>query len=210
MADASAEPDSGLSEERRRRGEKKRSRTDKSSAPKKAEKPEKAKEPEKAERGRLGIGFAALAVIFIALAVWAGVLTKDTYAADTRKSDIANSQQVARRVVTHFYSISYQSFDQDSQRVYADLDAGFKAQAVQLLGSTWKQTVVGNQLVSSAVVYASGVVTINSKTAEVMVTVKRTSQSSQTKTPVASWASAQVQLTKRSGGWKVSGMGGLQ
>jgi hypothetical protein len=209
MADASAEPDSGLSEERRRRGEKKRSRTE-ADEPRKR-RTEKSPAPEKGdEPRRLGVAFAALAVLFVALAVWAGVLTKQTYAEDTRKSDIAAAQNVARRVVTHFYEISYQTFDQDTQRVYADLDAGFKAQAVQQLGSTWKQTVVGNQLVSTAVVYASGVITINSKTAEVMVTVKRTSQSTQVKTPVASWASAQVHLTKRSSGWKVSGMGGLQ
>jgi hypothetical protein len=160
--------------------------------------------------GRLGAAFVVLGLVFVALTVWAGFLANKTYAAETRRSDISAVQDVARRVVTHFYGISYQSFDQDTQRVYADLDSAFKAQAVQQLGSTWKQTVVGNQLVSSAVVYASGVVTINSKSAEVMVTVKRTSQSSQVKTPVASWASAQVQLTKRGDNWKVSGMGGLQ
>lgn len=160
--------------------------------------------------GRLGAAFVVLGLVFVALTVWAGFLANKTYAAETHRSDISAVQDVARRVVTHFYGISYQSFDQDTQRVYADLDSAFKAQAVQQLGSTWKQTVVGNQLVSSAVVYASGVVTINSKSAEVMVTVKRTSQSSQVKTPVASWASAQVQLTKRGDNWKVSGMGGLQ
>ncbi|MDN3359539.1 hypothetical protein [Actinomadura sp. DC4] len=160
--------------------------------------------------GRLGAAFAALALVFVALTVWAGFLADKTYAADTRKSDIAAVQKVANRVVTNFYGISYQSFDQDTQRVYADLDSAFKAQAVQQLGSTWKQTVVGNQLVSSAVVYASGVVNISARSAEVMVTVKRTSRSSQVKTPVSSWASAQVQLAKRGGDWKVSGMGGLQ
>ncbi|MFL5910214.1 MAG: hypothetical protein ACJ768_06555 [Gaiellaceae bacterium] len=156
------------------------------------------------------MAFATLGVVFVALAVCAGLLADQTYAQDTRKSDITAVQDVARRVVTHFYQISYQTFDQDIQRVYADLDSGFKTQAVQQLGSTWKQTVVGNQLVSTATVYASGVININSKSAEVMVTVKRTSQSSQVKTPVSLWASAQVQLTKRGDGWKVSGMGGLQ
>ncbi len=160
--------------------------------------------------GRLGAAFAALGLVFVALSVWAGFLADRTYAADTRRSDIAAVQDVAQRVVTHFFGISYQSFDQDAQRVYADLDGGFKAQAVQQLGSSWKQTVVGNQLVSSAVVYASGVINISSASAEVMVTVKRTSQSAQVRTPVSSWASAQVQLTKRGGHWKVSGMGGLQ
>ena len=189
MADASAEPDRRLSAGRGRLG---------------------AMLDRRVRGGRLGAAFAALGLIFIALTVWAGFLAKSTYAADTRKSDIAAVQEVARRVVTHFYEISYQTFDQDTQRVYTDLDSAFKAQAVQQLGSTWKQTVVSNQLVSSAVVYASGVVNINSKSAEVMVTVKRTSQSSQVKTPVSSWASAQVQLTKRGGDWKVSGMGGLQ
>jgi hypothetical protein len=160
--------------------------------------------------GRLGAAFAALGLVFVALTVWAGFLADKTYAADNRKSDIAAVQRVADRVVTNFYGISYQSFDQDTQRVYADLDSAFKAQAVQQLGSSWKQTVVGNQLVSSAVVYASGVVNISDKSAEVMVTVKRTSHSSQVKTPVSSWASAQVQLAKRGDDWKVSGMGGLQ
>jgi Flp pilus assembly protein TadG len=160
--------------------------------------------------GRLGAAFVALGLVFVALTVWAGFLADKTYAADTRKSDIAAVQKVANRVVTNFYGISYQSFDQDTQRVYADLDSAFKAQAVQQLGSSWKQTVVGNQLVSSAVVYASGVVNISAKSAEVMVTVKRTSHSTQVKTPVSSWASAQVQLAKRGGDWKVSGMGGLQ
>jgi hypothetical protein len=160
--------------------------------------------------GRLAAAFVALGLLFVALTVWAGFLADRTYAADNRESDIAAVQQVARRVVTHFYEISYQTFDEDTQRVYADLDSAFKAQAVQQLGSSWKQTVVGNQLVSSAVVYASGVVTISAKSAEVMVTVKRTSQSTQVKTPVSSWASAQVQLTKRGADWKVSGMGGLQ
>jgi hypothetical protein len=160
--------------------------------------------------GRLGGAFTALGLVFVALTVWAGFLADKTYAADTRRSDIAAVQKVADRVVTHFYQISYQTFDQDTQRVYADLDGAFKAQAVQQLGSSWKQTVVGNQLVSDASVYASGVVNISAKSAEVMVTVKRTSQSSQVKTPVSSWASAQVQLVKRSSGWKVSGMGGLQ
>jgi hypothetical protein len=94
--------------------------------------------------------------------------------------------------------------------VYADLDSAFKAQAVQQLSSSWKQTVVGNQLVSSAVVYASGVINISAKSAEVMVTVKRTSQSTLSKIPTTSWASAQVQLAKRGGDWMVSGMGGLQ
>jgi hypothetical protein len=160
--------------------------------------------------GRLGAAFAALGLAFVALTVWAGFLADKTYAADSRKSDIAAVQKVANRVVANFYGISYQTFDQDTQRVYTDLDSAFKAQAVQQLGSSWKQTVVGNQLVSSAVVYASGVVNISAKSAEVMVTVKRTSHSTQVKTPVSSWASAQVQLTKRGDDWKVSGMGGLQ
>ncbi|GAA4483313.1 hypothetical protein GCM10023191_004710 [Actinoallomurus oryzae] len=160
--------------------------------------------------GRLGAAFAALGLIFIALTVWAGFLAKSTYAADTRKSDIAAAQEVARRVVIHFYEISYQTFDQDTQRVYADLDSAFKAQAVQQIGSTWKQTVVSNQLISNAALYASGVVNISSKSAEVLVTVTRTARSSQAKTPVSSRVSAQVQLTKRGDDWKVSGMGGLQ
>jgi Flp pilus assembly protein TadG len=185
MADASAEPDRRLSGDRAGRLDRFRG-------------------------GRVGVAFIMLGTVFIALTVWAGFLADKTYASDNRKSDIVAVQDVARRVVTHFYGISYQSFDQDTQRVYADLDSGFKAQAVQQLGTSWKQTVVGNQLVSSAAVYASGVVNITAKSAEVMVTVKRTSQSSQVKTPVSSWASAQVQLTKRGDDWKVSGMGGLQ
>jgi hypothetical protein len=189
MADASAEPDRRLSAGNGRLG---------------------AMLDRRMRGGRLGAAFAALGLIFIALTVWAGFLAKRTYAADTRKSDIATVQQVARRVVTHFYEISYQTFDQDTQRVYTDLDPAFRAQAVQQLGSSWKQTVVGNQLVSSAVVQSSGVVNISSKSAEVMVTLKRTSQSSQAKTPVSSLVSAQVQLTKHDGDWKVSGMGGLQ
>jgi hypothetical protein len=160
--------------------------------------------------GRIGAAFVALGLVFVALTVWAGFLADKTYAAEQRKNDIAEAQDVARRVVTHFYQISYQTFDQDTQRVYADLDPAFKAQAIQQLGTSWKQTVVGNQLVSNAVVYASGVVNISGKTADVMVTVKRTSQSSQVKNPVSSWASAQVKLTKRGHDWKVSGMGGLQ
>ncbi|WP_329250615.1 hypothetical protein OG417_05415 [Actinoallomurus sp. NBC_01490] len=189
MADASAEPDRRLSAGRGRLG---------------------AMLDRRFRGGRLGAAFAALGLIFIALTVWAGFLAKSTYAADTRKSDIAAAQEVARRVVIHFYEISYQTFDQDTQRVYADLDSAFKAQAVQQIGSAWKQTVVSNQLISNAALYASGVVNISSKSAEVLVTVTRTARSSQAKTPVSSRVSAQVQLTKRGDDWKVSGMGGLQ
>lgn len=194
MADASAEPDRRLNAGRAtaRRGGRPGAMLDRGPG------------------GRVGVAFVALGLVFVALTVWAGFLADKTYAADTRKNDIAEVQDVARRVVTHFYEISYQTFDQDTQRVYADLDSAFKAQAVQQLGTSWKQTVVGNQLVSSAVVYASGVVNISAKSAEVMVTVQRTSQSSQVKTPVSARASAQVQLTKRGHDWKVSGMGGLQ
>jgi hypothetical protein len=160
--------------------------------------------------GRLGAAFVALGLVFIALTVWAGFLAKRTYAAETRRSDITSVNDVSRRVVTNFYGISYTNFDQAAQRVYADLDSGFKTQAVQQFGSSWKQTVVGNKLVSTAVVSSSGLVNISNKSAEVMVTVKRTSQSTQAKTPVASWASVEVQLTKRGDNWKVSGMGGLQ
>jgi hypothetical protein len=160
--------------------------------------------------GRLGAAFAALGLAFVALTVWAGFLADKTYAADTRKSDIAAVQKVANRVIVNFYGISYQSFDQDAQRFYADLDSAFRAQAVQQLGSSWKQTVVGNQLVSSAAVDSSGVVNISAKSAEVMVTVKRTSHSTQTKTPVSFLTSTQVQLAKRGDDWKVSGMGALQ
>jgi hypothetical protein len=160
---------------------------------------------------RLAVTFALLGVALVALTVWASVrLVPKTYAADTRKSDIEAVQTVARRVVTNFYSISYQSFDQDAQRVYADLSDKFKTQAVQQLGTNWKQTVVANKLVSSAAVSASGVINIDAKSAEVMVTVRRTAQSAQVKTPSASWQSAQVQLTKVGGHWRVSGMGGLQ
>ncbi len=160
--------------------------------------------------GRLVVAFAVLGALLVGLSVYASFLADWTYGADQRKSDINASQSVARRVVTNFYSISYQSFDQDTQRVYADLSDKFKSQAVQQLGSSWKQTVVSNQLVSHAVVSASGVVNLGPKTAEVMVTVKRTSSSTQVKTPVSSWASAQVQLAKTHGKWQVSDMGGLQ
>lgn len=194
MADASAEPDRRLKagEAAERRGGRPGALLDRGPG------------------GRIGAAFIALGLVFVALTVWAGVLADKTYAADNRKNDIAEVQSVARRVVTHFYEISYQTFDQDTQRVYADLDSGFRTQAVQQLGTGWKQTVVGNQLVSSAVVYASGVVNITGRSAEVMVTVKRTSRSAQVKTPVSSWASAQVRLTKHGDDWKVSGMGGLQ
>jgi hypothetical protein len=160
--------------------------------------------------GRLAAAFALLGVLLVGLSVLAGFLANWTYAADNRKSDISAVQDVARRVVTNFYSISYQSFDQDTQRVYADLADKFKQQAVQQLGSSWKQTVVGNRLVSHAVVAASGVINISPTSAEVMVTVKRTSSSTQVKSPVASWASAQVELAKTGDHWRVSGMGGLQ
>ncbi|MCW2946935.1 MAG: hypothetical protein JWR24_3652 [Actinoallomurus sp.] len=160
--------------------------------------------------GRLAAAFAVLGVALVGLSVWAGFLVDQTYTGDTRTSDIQAVQSVARRVATNFYSISYQSFDQDTQRVYADLSNTFKDEAVQQLGTSWKQTVVSNQLVSHAVVAASGVINISAKSAEVLVTVKRTSQSTQVKSPVSSWASAQVQLAKTGGRWRVSGMGGLQ
>jgi hypothetical protein len=159
---------------------------------------------------RLVTAFAFLSALLIGLTVWAGFLADWTRAADGRNTDIASAQTVARRVVTNFYSISYQTFDQDTQRVYADLSTAFKEQAIQQLGTSWKQTVVTNQLVSHAVVATSGVVNISPKSAEVMVTVKRTSSSTQVKAPVSSWASAQVQLSKAGGRWRVSGMGGLQ
>lgn len=168
-------------------------------------------EPDRRLSGRrLVAAFAVLGVLLVALTVWAGILGDATYRADGRKADVDSVQSVARRVVTNFYSISYQSFDQDTQRVYGDLSTTFKEQAVQQLGTSWKQTVVTNQLVSHATVAASGVVNISAKSAEVMVTVKRTSSSAQVKSPVASWASAQVQLEKAGGRWRVSGMGGLQ
>ncbi|GAA4606417.1 hypothetical protein GCM10023195_23100 [Actinoallomurus liliacearum] len=153
---------------------------------------------------------ALLGVVLLALLVPVGYLADKTYAADTRRADIASVQTVARRVVTNFYSIGYQNFDQDAQRVYADMSDKFKAQAVQQLGTTWKQTVVNNKLISSAAVSASGVIDIQSKSAEVMVTVRRTAQSAQVTTPASTWQSAQVQLTKIGGHWRVSGMGGLQ
>lgn len=153
----------------------------------------------------LGLGAA-----LVALAAWAAYLVDVTHAADTRRGDIDAVQGVASRVVTNFYSISYQTFDTDTQRVYADLAEKFKEQAVQQLGATWKQTVVANQLVSHAAVATSGVVNLGARSAEVMVTVRRTSQSAQVKSPVASWASATVQLIKAGGRWLVSGMAGLQ
>jgi hypothetical protein len=159
---------------------------------------------------RAVVVFAVLGLVLAALAVTAGFLARDTYAADRRESDIRSAQTVARRVVTNFYSISYQTFDQDAQRVYADLSDKFRQQAVQQLGSTWKQTVVGNRLLSKATVSASGVINISDKSAEVLVTVRRTSQSAQVKQPVSSWQSAQVQLAKVGGRWRVSGMGALQ
>ncbi|MEV5710976.1 hypothetical protein [Actinoallomurus sp. NPDC052274] len=168
-------------------------------------------EPDRRLSGRrLGVTLALLGVVLLALLVPAGYLADKTYAADTRRADIASVQTVARRVVTNFYSIGYQNFDQDAQRVYADMSDKFKAQAVQQLGTTWKQTVVNNKLISSAAVSASGVIDIQSKSAEVMVTVRRTAQSAQVTTPAATWQSAQVQLTKIGGHWRVSGMGGLQ
>jgi hypothetical protein len=168
-------------------------------------------EPDRRLSGRrLGVTLALLGVILLALLVPVGYLADKTYAADARRADIEAVQTVARRVVTNFYSISYQSFDQDAQRVYADMSDKFKAQAVQQLGTTWKQAVVSNKLVSSAAVSASGVIDIQAKSAEVMVTVRRSAQSAQVQTPSSSWQSAQLQLTKIGGHWRVSGMGGLQ
>lgn len=170
-----------------------------------------ATEPDRRLSGhRLLAALLSLGAALIALVIWASFLINATYTADTRKTDNEAVQGVARRVVTNFYSISYQTFDTDTQRVYADLSDKFKEQAVQQLGATWKQTVTSNQLVSRAVVAASGVVNLNPKSAEVMVTVRRTAQSAQVKSPVGSWASAQVQLTKIDGRWLVSGMAGLQ
>jgi hypothetical protein len=159
---------------------------------------------------RLGVTLALLGVLLVALLVPVGYLADKTYAADTRRADIDTAQTVARRVVTNFYSISYQSFDEDAQRVYADLADKFKTQAVQQLGTSWKQTVVNNKLVSSAAVSASGVIDIRATSAEVIVTVRRTAQSAQVKAATSTWQSAQVQLTKVGGHWRVSGMGGLQ
>lgn len=170
-----------------------------------------AAEPDRRLSGRrLLAAFVALGTALVALIVWAAYLVRSTNAADTRRSDVEAVQTVARRVVTNFYSISYQTFDTDTQRVYADLADKFKEQAIQQLGATWKQTVTANQLVSRAAVAASGVINLGPKSAEVMVTVRRTSESAQVKAPVGSFASAQVQLTKVGGRWLVSGMGGLQ
>lgn len=154
--------------------------------------------------------FAVLGVLLVGLSVLAGLLADKTYAAESRQADVDSVQTVARRVVTNFYSISYQNFDQDAQQVYADLSDKFRQQAVQQLGTTWKQTVVNNHLLSKATVSASGVINISSKSAAVLVTVHRVAQSSQVKNPVSSWQSAQVQLTKTGGHWKVSNMGALQ
>jgi hypothetical protein len=168
-------------------------------------------EPDRRLSGRrLGVTLALLGVILLAILVPVGYLADKTYAADTRRADIEAVQTVARRVVTNFYSISYQSFDQDAQRVYADMTDKYKAQAIQQLGTTWKQMVVSNKLVSSAAVSASGVINIDAKSAEAMVTVRRTAQSAQVQTPNSTWQSAQVQLTKAGGHWRVSGMGALQ
>src|SRR4051812_25373241 len=91
---------------------------------------------------RLGVALALLGVALAALTIPAGILADKTYAADNSRSDIEAVQSVARRVVTNFYTISYRTFDQDAQRVYADLSDKFKEQAVQQLGTSWKQTVV--------------------------------------------------------------------
>lgn len=168
-------------------------------------------QPDRRLSGRRAVVvFAVLAALLVGLSVLAGLLADKTYAAESRRADIDSAQTVARRVVTNFYSISYQSFDQDAQRVYADLSDKFRQQAVQQLGTTWKQTVVNNHLLSKATVSASGVINISSKSAEVLVTVRRVAQSSQVANPVSSWQSAQVQLVKAGGGWKVSNMGALQ
>lgn len=159
---------------------------------------------------RAVVMFAALGLVLAALAVTAGFLVRRTQAADTRESDIQAAQSVARRVVANFYSIGYQTFDQDAQRVYADLSDTFRQQAVRQLGSTWKQTVVGDRLLSRATVSASGLINISDRSAEVIVTVRRISQSAQVKQPVSSWQRAQVQLAKIGGRWRVSGMGALQ
>ncbi len=167
-------------------------------------------QPDRRLNGRRAVvPFAVLGMLLVGLSVPAGLLADKTYAAESRRADIDAAQTVARRVVTDFYSISYQHFDQDAQRVYADLSDKFRQQAVQQLGTTWKQTVVDNHLLSTATVSASGVIKINSKSAEVLVTVHRVAQSSQVTNPVSSWQSAQVQLTKVGGHWKVSNMGAL-
>jgi hypothetical protein len=168
-------------------------------------------EPDRRLSGRrLGVILSLLGVVLLALLVPVVYLADKTYDAEARQADIDAAQTVARRVVTNFYSISYQSFDQDAQRVYADMAGKFKEQAVQQLGTTWKQTVVNNKLVSNATVSASGVINIDAKSAEVLVTVRRIARSAQVTTPASSWQSAQVQLTKVGGHWRVSGMGGLQ
>lgn len=168
-------------------------------------------QPDRRLSGRRAVVlFAVLGVLLVGLSVLAGFLADKTYAAESRQADIGAAQTVARRVVTNFYSIDYQSFDQDTQRVYADLSDKFRQQAVQQLGTTWKQTVVNNRLLSKATVSASGVINISPKSAEVLVTVHRVAQSAQVTNPVSSWLSAQVQLVKTGGHWKVSNMGALQ
>lgn len=169
-----------------------------------------AAEPRPWLRGRrLAAAFGLLLAAVVGLSVWAGFLVRDTNASATRDDDIEEVQRIASRSAVNYMSISYRSFDRDYQRFMADMDAKMKQQASQ--GSAQvKQAVQKNQLVSSAVVRWVGTTSIGKDSAQVAVTVDRTAQSTQVKSPVQSFGRFQVQLTKRHGRWLVSDMRPVQ
>lgn len=159
--------------------------------------------------GRIKWAFAVLLVILVGLSTWAGFLVDKSYAADSRESDVAKVRELAGETATAWFSISYQTFDQDYQRFLANMDPPMKAQASQI-SSQAKQSVTQNQLTSKGTLEDVGLTTIDRKTATVIVAVTRTAQSTTVKTPQTSPGRLQVMLTKEHGKWLVSNLKPVQ
>lgn len=170
---------------------------------------------EPGRRLKIHWGRVAAVVLTLALLAIAGLAglkyTPYAFGADnTRQNDFDQVQTVARRVMWNFYSISYTTFDNDSQRFYRDMTDKFKATSVQQLGATLRKSVMDTQLVSKPTAVSSGVVNIDGNTAQVVVVITRSAQAKQVKTPQISKAGGKVDLTRVNGRWLVSNIGALQ
>jgi Mce-associated membrane protein len=153
--------------------------------------------------------FVFLLVALVGLSTWAGFLVDKTYRADNRESDVAKVREVAGQTGTAWFSISYQTFDQDYRRFLTNMDSQMKSQASQI-SSQAKQSVTQSKLTSHGTLEDVGLTTIDRKTATVIVAVSRTATSTQIKTPQTAPGRLQVTLTKEHGQWLVSNLKPVQ
>ncbi|MFF0309061.1 hypothetical protein ACFYSC_16660 [Streptosporangium sp. NPDC004379] len=151
--------------------------------------------------GPVGLVLGALALVLLGAALWAGMGLREARAA---AGDREAALRAAGEHAVALMSVGYQNVDADMRRVLGTSTGQARAEYVRDAAAL-RETTVGDRLLRTGALRASGLVSLRGDTAEALVVgdavVRGEGSESAPREQFYRW---RMQLTRASGGWLVS------